>query len=394
MLRIYECITDQHDLRLVVLAGLICLFACITAANLVVRARESENAKNFAWMLAAATVFGCGVWATHFVAELAYRPAVFVGYDIGLTVASLGVVMIAAWLGLIVALRLGLWEVGGFIIGAGVGGMHFVGMAAMRVPADFQWDIAYVLASLAIGGVFAAGAMRVLSKGGSWRHRSVAALLFVLGICGLHFTAMGAVSLVPNPLMAMPDQVLDPDFLAVSVAIVTVLIIAFGLSGALVDSHFERRVVREAERLREREARLRAAKEQAEAASRAKSEFLANMSHEIRTPMNGIIGMTGLLLRHAARPTSSATTPRSVARLRRGAAHDHQRHSRLLEARSRQARAREHRLRPRRDGRERGDAAGAEGAREGHRSRRASSTRRRAALVAATRPACARSCST
>jgi signal transduction histidine kinase/ligand-binding sensor domain-containing protein/AmiR/NasT family two-component response regulator len=52
----------------------------------------------------------------------------------------------------------------------------------------------------------------------------------------------------------------------------------------------------ENEERRRTEAKLKTAKEAAEAASKAKSEFLANMSHEIRTPMNGVIGMTRLAL--------------------------------------------------------------------------------------------------
>ena len=61
-----------------------------------------------------------------------------------------------------------------------------------------------------------------------------------------------------------------------------------------------------------------AAKEAAEAASRAKSTFLANMSHEIRTPLNAIIGMTELVLDTAAvRAAARVPDRRSGTRARR-----------------------------------------------------------------------------
>src|SRR5690348_10905687 len=128
MLSVYACLSQQHDLRLVGLGAILCLFASYTAITLLTQARERDGTARVAWWLAAGVVFGSGVWATHFIAELAYRPGLPVDFALGLTVLSAAIAIVLSGLGFAVAEHWRQPLVGGALIGLAVAAMHYVGM--------------------------------------------------------------------------------------------------------------------------------------------------------------------------------------------------------------------------------------------------------------------------
>lgn len=173
-----------------------------------------------------------------------------IAYDIDLTALSFAIAISVAWLGMLIALRFQTPIVAGCIVGAAVGAMHYVGMAALRTPADIRWNIAYVTASLAVGITIAGAAGWVIWRGPAWRYRLLATALLVAAICGSHFIGVAAISLTPNPLIAMPNNVVAPELLAVLVAAATVGIVMLGMSACFVEEQLGSRAKREAEELR------------------------------------------------------------------------------------------------------------------------------------------------
>jgi len=233
---------QQHDYRLVLLAGLICLVGSAASVGAYRRAAQTSGGYRLAWAAAVALLLGCGIWTTHFVAILAYQQALAIGFELGGTAISLLIAVGGIGAGVLIAVARPkpLNRVfGGGVWGLSIALMHFTGVAAMRLPASIEWNPRLALVSVLIGVVGAAGAL--LAAGDltqPWR-RAVAPILLTLAICGLHFTAMGAITLHPAPMVAGPT-VYSRDGLALGLGVLVALILVAG-GGMLTVDRFSRR---------------------------------------------------------------------------------------------------------------------------------------------------------
>ncbi len=253
MLTVYNCIVAQHDLRLVGLAAIICALASLTAINLLQHVRKSTGQTRNVWLWISAIATGFGIWATHFIAMLAFSPGMPSGYNITLTFVSLVAAIILTGIGLAVALAPTLpgaaW-LGGAIVGGGIATMHYTGMAAFEIQGRLIWDPALVAASIVLGAVIGAAALPMGLRDGSLKSKIGGALLLTVAICSHHFTAMAAVSIIPDPTFDVSTSALPAGWLAIAVALASFGIILLALTGLALDIRDRRRVGLEADRMR------------------------------------------------------------------------------------------------------------------------------------------------
>ena len=238
MFRVLACITDEHDWRLVLLACLVCFVASVVAVNIFHRAIASHARTRSIWIAIAGAAIGYGIWATHFIAMLAYEPGISTGYNIVLTALSLAAAMVLTSSGLgFAASEPGRWRapIGGAIMGAGIASMHYLGMWALEVPGRVNWSLDLVLVSIALGMLFGYAALSIAVRYADRWGTSAAALLLTLAIVSHHFTAMGAVEIIPDPTRASDALSLSPAFLALAIAGVAASVLGMSLIGVLAD---------------------------------------------------------------------------------------------------------------------------------------------------------------
>jgi two-component system sensor histidine kinase/response regulator len=219
---------------------------------------EGVRGARWPWLLTGGMSLGVGIWGMHFVGMLAFSLPCAVSYAPGETLMSLVPGLLASIAALWVVARgrrstMGSW-VGALLMGGGIGAMHYMGMAAMRLPADLVYDPTLVGLSVVMAVLLAYLSLHMVVRGraegtGSTRWRRLGgALVLGLAVAAMHYIAMAAAIFVPNGHSETLYQGLRPNILAILIAlgvlIMTILVVASAFAARLLET--SRRLEREA----------------------------------------------------------------------------------------------------------------------------------------------------
>jgi two-component system sensor histidine kinase/response regulator len=239
----------SYDYRLVVVSVLIAMMASYAALDLAGRVTSARGVARTLWLSGGATAMGIGIWAMHYVGMLAFRLPVAVEYDWPTVLLSLLAAILASAIALFVVSRerMGLFRaiLGSIFMGSGIAGMHYIGMAAMRLPAMCDYSRVIVVVSVALAMVISLVALwltfhfRGETKSGGWR-KALSALVMGAAVPVMHYTGMAAASFTPsNSIEGGLAHALSISSLGmVGIIIVTFMVLGITVLTSLVDRRF------------------------------------------------------------------------------------------------------------------------------------------------------------
>jgi diguanylate cyclase (GGDEF)-like protein len=180
----------------------------------------------------------------------------------------------------------GRWRaaVGGAVIGGGIASMHYLGMWALEVPGRVTWAFDLVFASIVLGMFFGYAALAIALRHKTKWGTLAAALLLTLAIVSHHFTAMGAVLIVPDPTQASHGLSLSPTFLALAIAGVALSVLGMSMIGVLAD----RRLASRTRKFEEIISQLSAARHEVEESQRELQEQKLRLDTAINNMGEGL----------------------------------------------------------------------------------------------------------
>ena len=233
------------DPVLIAISYLVAFIASFVALDSAGKIPLSSRKAALFWRIAGGVTLGIGIWSMHFIGMLSMQMPMMMSYDLWLTLASLGVAVVASATALNIAVagkKLSPFRLifATAILSAGVVSMHYIGMAALMLDGSIIWDSRLVGLSVVIA-VVASGtalwlAFRLRDKHkGVFIDRILAAFVMGAAICAMHYTGMSAAQF-QEMAHTLPGGIGELG-LSIWVSVTTLCLLGVMLIISLIDSH-------------------------------------------------------------------------------------------------------------------------------------------------------------
>lgn len=235
---------------LVVTSVLVAIAASYTALDLAGRITAARGRTRYAWLAGGSLAMGFGIWSMHFIAMLAYHLPVPMGYHVEEVVLSAAVAVAASLFALLIASgskgRIVSFLAGGALMGPAIAGMHYIGMAAVRVPAPLSYSPPLVVLSVVIAITASCAALwlafffRKTRRGKLAWGKPASAVIMGFAIAGMHYTAMAAAHFgTMNPALLTDERVVATPGMALAVLLSSMVILGIALAGGFIDRRMQ-----------------------------------------------------------------------------------------------------------------------------------------------------------
>jgi NO-binding membrane sensor protein with MHYT domain len=303
-----HALSGTYDLKLVAVSIVIAILAAYTALTFAGQVAAAEGRRRLGWLVGGAMVLGAGIWSMHFVGMLAFHLALPTTYDWRLVLVSLLAAIGASGLALQTVsnpdLQRQAWFNSSIWMGLGIGAMHYIGMAALVLPAAIHYDFRLVGLSLVVAILVSMVALflvfRLRDQDVSTVQKLSSAIVMGSAIPVMHYIGMAAAQFEATGVAVRHTQ-MDWDWDVMSNMVCVITLMVLGLALLLV---LEVRV-------KERTASLVASNQQLAATLKnlqqtqaqlihnekmsSLGEMLAGVAHEIKNPTSFTAGNVAYL---------------------------------------------------------------------------------------------------
>ncbi|PBP95343.1 putative bifunctional diguanylate cyclase/phosphodiesterase [Pseudomonas congelans] len=241
----------SHNLFLVALAYGVACAACFATLDIADRVIQVDALRSRRlWKALGALCLAGGVWAMHFISMLAFQAPLKIAYDLSITLISLLIVLITAFVAMraltIPELTLRRCLISAVVMGIGISVMHYLGMSAMRSAAEQYYEPRMFALSILVA-VLSSIALLTLSRhlrqyNGMFHQmfRYAVSLLLGAGLLTMHLMGMKALRLViPEGIELSGPTTENSQQLGLTIAAIALLIIAGSISAAMADKKLQ-----------------------------------------------------------------------------------------------------------------------------------------------------------